>query len=171
MKEIDDFDKEFAIEGRWTERQKELMSSLMDEIIVVLKKRFPDVVEQIKLDYFFPKEKIGIKFKTKFLATNEKYLGELQSLHLLNAFKEEPDATENLLKTLFNNHAVMLYEETIHYVLSKLLRYLVKRANDEDVEQDGSWIAEGMKIIPVFEVPENVIIMNANTFDKFKDKR
>lgn len=164
------FDEEFVIEGQWTDRQKEVMDSLMKEIKKVLKERFPDFSKDIVLDYHLIEDKMGIKFTTKLSKYFEKYFGELQCLHLLEEFKRDPDATENLLKNLFNNHAVMLYEETIHMMLNKSLKYLVKRAKDESVEQPGDWIDQGMKIIPTSSIPQDVVLMNTDAFEKLKGR-
>ena len=67
------FDEEFVIEGQWTDRQKEVMDSLMKEIKKVLKERFPDFSEDIVLDYHLIEDKMGIKFTTKISKYLEKY--------------------------------------------------------------------------------------------------
>lgn len=163
-----DFDKDAVIKGRWTDRQKEIITSLMSEVNSVLKQRFPSYAESIELGYHLPENKIGAKFTAVLRLELEKYLGELQSFHLLEKLKDHPDATEELLKVLFNNHAVMLYEQVIHRTLSKSLQYLVKRATDEKVDQPGDWIDKGIRIIPTSDLPADVVLMNTDTFEKLK---
>jgi hypothetical protein len=170
MNEKIKFEKDMIEPGKWTEEQKELINNLFQEIEKALKERFPYVSDNIKLQCRLCNEGIAVKIIASYSVEKDIYLGELDSRHQLEAFSKYPEESKSLLTNMLNNHAVTVYEKVIMQALSEQLANLIQQTEMYQHKDDGSLIANGKRIIQSVSIPEDVVIMHPDTFDKLKQK-
>jgi len=168
MEEEIKFDKSMIVKGQWTQDQLELMQSLMDQINKVMSDRFPGLKDHVSLKHEMPDEGIGAKFTATLNFNEIMYLGDMNQVHNLEAFKEHPKDSEKSLKALVNDMAVLAYYQLIQKAITSVLSYVTKRAEEEGMQDQGRFFVKRKKVIPLPFIPEDVVMMHPNTIKNLK---
>jgi hypothetical protein len=162
------FDTGMIEKGQWTKQQKETIKQIITEIESVLKKRFPYVADNMRLNYHLPEEGIGIKFIAEYSVKENIDFGGLDCRHHMDLFREEPEASENLLKAMINNHVVFVYEQVIMRALGEHLSNLVAQTKKFGIKDNGQWFKNRKTIIASASIPEGFVLMHPNTMKDIK---
>jgi len=160
------FDESFIVQGNWTDGQKNHIEKYLLKIKEVFKERFPEIVDELDLSCEYPEKGIGVKLVTKWSAKEQKYLGEQNNLHFMEELNQDNPETRRMLSAFVNDHAVMLYEQTIHNLLARSIRNFLKRVEDEKLFKELEQF-KNLKIVPSYDVPKDVILMHPDTYEEF----
>jgi hypothetical protein len=168
MEEEIKFDKDLITKGQWTKEQLDLMNPLLEQIKKVMSERFPELVKQISLKCDFPTDSIGAKVTATLNVEEILYLGEMNQIHILEMFKDQPKGSEKHLKALFNDTVVLAYYQLMTKVIESSLSYVTKRADEEGMCDNGKFFVRKKKVIPLPFIPEDVVLMHPNTIKNLK---
>ncbi len=163
------FNQEMLEQGQWTEEQKAFIKSTMEKIESALKEKHSEVADNLKLECHVPEEGVGAKIVASYAITDDIYLGEhASSKHLLEVFRDEPKGSKNLIKSLLNNHSILVYEKVIVRALGEQLNNLLKQNEQFVVKDEGTLTKNERVIIPSAFIPEGKILVHPNTLEKLK---
>lgn len=162
------FEKEFVEKGKWADEQKEFISKFFVDMETALKDRFPTISQDMKINFEFPKEGIGLKIIAGFSVVDNIYLGELDCRQHLDSFRDYPEESKRMLANMLNNHIVSVYERVIMKVLSDQFSNLIQQSEIYGCSNENLLIAKDKKILQSVSIPEDIILMHPNTFQASK---